>query len=679
MPNLNTYTGPTTKLVVTFDIGTTYSGKLIISLYRSALTGPRFPSQAAVGGEAKVPSLLYYDKAGNLRAAGAEVLAENMLEAALTEGWTKAEWWKLRLRPKHLASSINSSDYLPPLPAGKSAVDVLTDFIRYLFSCAKTYIQEHHLALTWTSIEDSIEYIFTHPNGWEGLQQQQYCRAVERAGLIPRTPEGRSRVHLLTEGEAGPHYCVPNLLSAETADQAPQGVVIIDAGGGTIDLSMFSMTRNPISCEEISPAECRLQGSVFVTRRARTLLQKKLEGWEHYRPDEIAEFTREFDQSTKLVIKNDQEPAYWNSFDLRHRHRSPDTIYFSAEATGLFNDSIDAVISAFEQQQKSATIPITMAFLVGGLSNNDWLWSRLWSYFKEKNIKICRPDNHTNKAVADGAVLSHVDPDNHLVASRVATALPLRDDEDPAIAMLTADVAQWNHADAAKAQQITAVHRQNESLQRDLSAASSRVVELQQCYDAQSRVFVLLREELKNKESLIEEHQQGYADQSAQLASQIEQWKRSDAAKAEELTASHKKLEQLEQRYEAQSAELSSLREQLQKRTQQYEVQSYVQYGLICALPVDIDDEEHIRRKNHWEIDPTGDYYVPGYFESKLRMGANTREEMQFRDPFSLIRSNPADFDMQIVRILCYRGSLSNPQLVDEDECKCLPFFSSRS
>ena len=161
--------------------------------------------------------------------------------------------WKLHLRPKHLALD----DVLPSLPPGKSAVDVLTDFIKYLFHCAKTYIQQHHSALAWSTIEDSIEYIFTHPNGWEGAQQQQYRQAVERAGLIPSTPDGRSRVHMLTEGEAGLHYCVANILNGGAADQAaPQGIVIIDAGGGTIDLSMFSMTTNPISCEEIAPAEC---------------------------------------------------------------------------------------------------------------------------------------------------------------------------------------------------------------------------------------------------------------------------------------------------------------------------------------------------------------------------------------------------------------------------------------
>ena len=34
------------------------------------------------------------------------------------------------------------------------------------------------------------------------------------------------------------------------------------------------------------------------------------------------------------------------------------------------------------------------AFLVGSLSTNDWLWFRIQSYFKARNIIICRPDQH---------------------------------------------------------------------------------------------------------------------------------------------------------------------------------------------------------------------------------------------------------------------------------------------
>ena len=203
--------------------------------------------------------------------------------------------WKLHLRPKHLESSINKNDDLPPLPPGKNAVDVLTDFIKYLFDCVKGYMQKYHPAMSWSSVEDSIEYIFTHPNGWEFVQQQVYRQAIVRAGLIPYTPEGRARVHMLTEGEASLHFCVASLLIGEATDRTdPQGVVIIDAGGGTIDLSMFLMALCPISYAEIAPAECmhlsstaeflgiysrpflgKLQGSVFVTRRARVLLESR--------------------------------------------------------------------------------------------------------------------------------------------------------------------------------------------------------------------------------------------------------------------------------------------------------------------------------------------------------------------------------------------------------------------
>ncbi|KAG9312582.1 hypothetical protein JVU11DRAFT_6979 [Chiua virens] len=424
--------------------------------------------------------------------------------------------WKLHFSPKHL-SSVNLKDDLPPLPTGKTAVDVLADFIRYLFQCAKTYIEEHHHKFNWSSLKDSIEYIFTHPNGWEGMQQQRYRRAIVQAGLIPSHEQ--SRVHLLTEGEASLHFCVPSLLNSDTADQAgPQGVVIIDAGGGTVDLSMFAMTTNPVSCKEIAPAECRLQGSVFVTRRARELLQKKLDGWDHSNDDEIAEFTREFDQSTKAVIKSDQEPAYVRVAGYRYTNAKYGIKFgklqlSGKEATDLFNASIDAIISAFEQQEKHATIPITVAFLVGGFSTNDWLWPRVRSYFEARKVKIYRPENHINKAVANGAVLSHIDRENHLIASRVARAT----------------------------------------------------------------------------------------------------------------------------------------------------------YGVVCALPVKEDDEEHVRRKALWEQDPTGDRYVPGFFEARLYRGDQVSKEMEFRESFSLIESDPKNFGKQIVRLVCFRGNTSAPKWVDQD------------
>lgn len=59
---------------------------------RLALTHIRFPAQGLAPSDTQVPSLLYYDKKGVVRAAGAEVLAQDVIETALMGGWTKAEW-----------------------------------------------------------------------------------------------------------------------------------------------------------------------------------------------------------------------------------------------------------------------------------------------------------------------------------------------------------------------------------------------------------------------------------------------------------------------------------------------------------------------------------------------------------------------------------------------------------
>ena len=89
-------------------------------------------------------------------------------------------------------------------------MDVFADFLAYLVSCARTYISETSVATgqsLWDSMKDSIEFVLTHPNGWEGRQQSQMRQAAIIAGLVPDTPAGRERIHFVNEGEAGLHYC----------------------------------------------------------------------------------------------------------------------------------------------------------------------------------------------------------------------------------------------------------------------------------------------------------------------------------------------------------------------------------------------------------------------------------------------------------------------------------------
>jgi hypothetical protein len=107
--------------------------------------------------------------------------------------------------------------WLLPLPPNKTARDVFADFLRYLFQCARSFIQESypHGSALWISLEDTMEFVFAHPNAWEGQQQSQMRTAAIIAGLIPNSPEGHERTHFVTEGEASLRFCVNKGLAAD--------------------------------------------------------------------------------------------------------------------------------------------------------------------------------------------------------------------------------------------------------------------------------------------------------------------------------------------------------------------------------------------------------------------------------------------------------------------------------
>ena len=54
----------------------------------------RFPAYEYISGASKIPTVIYYDRAGNVKAVGTEAVKEGMYEIA-EEHWVKAEWYIL--------------------------------------------------------------------------------------------------------------------------------------------------------------------------------------------------------------------------------------------------------------------------------------------------------------------------------------------------------------------------------------------------------------------------------------------------------------------------------------------------------------------------------------------------------------------------------------------------------
>ncbi|KAF9465200.1 hypothetical protein BDZ94DRAFT_415553 [Collybia nuda] len=420
------YNGPSRKLVIAFDVGTTYSGVSYSILDPGQVPDikgvTRFPAQERVGGDSKIPSILYYDKDGEVRAVGAEATREEILEMAEDEGWTKAEWFKMHMRPR----SIPVSDIMhtmPPLPPRKTVVDVFADYMTYLFNCTKTYIKDTHASGgdLWASLESRIEYVLSHPNGWEGGQQGQMREAAIQARLVPNTHEGRARIHFVTEGEASLHFCIQNGLTTE-AMKTGEGVLIVDAGGGTIDLSAYRQapSAKSYSFEEIAPPQCHLQGSVFVTKRAEAFLRELL-GNTKFAGD-IHNIRDAFDKNTKPTFRNVVEPQFIKFGSVRDRDpklniRGGQLRLLGTDVAGFFEPSIDCIVRAIQEQRAASRHTIPSIFLVGGFAASDYLFTKLKASVEPLGVKTCRPDSHVNKAVADGAVSFYLD---HFVAVRVS-------------------------------------------------------------------------------------------------------------------------------------------------------------------------------------------------------------------------------------------------------------------
>ncbi|KAG6918266.1 hypothetical protein DXG01_015640 [Tephrocybe rancida] len=408
MPTRSAYTGNFRKLVLAFDVGTTFSGISYSILDPGQIPEikgvTRFPAQEQVGGDSKIPTIIYYDDQGNVRAVGAEALKEEYEGMIEEEGWTKTEWFKLHLRPSSTANA-NVTESLPPLPKNKTVLDVFSDFLGYLHKCARNYIEETHAngSRLWSSFEQHIEFVLTHPNGWEGAQQAQMRRAAVRAGLVPNTNEGRSRIHFVTEGEASLHACVQSGLTTE-ALKSGEGILIVDAGGGTIDMTAYGQdtTTEGLVFQEITAAQYLLEDSKF--------------------SDDVDHITRCFDTTTKLRFRNINEPQYIKFGSARDKDislgiRAGQLKLQGVDVSTFFEPSIICIVECIIKQRKSSSKPINSVFLVGGFAASDWLFSQLKSSLEPLGLSFSRPDSHLNKAVADGGVSFYID---HFVTARVA-------------------------------------------------------------------------------------------------------------------------------------------------------------------------------------------------------------------------------------------------------------------
>ncbi|KIM87809.1 hypothetical protein PILCRDRAFT_814525 [Piloderma croceum F 1598] len=415
------YNGPDRKLVISIDIGTTFTAASFCILQPGQV--PKFeeilrwPKQATP--DAKVPSVLYYDKHGKACAFGAETDDDETIINSETEKWYISEWWKLHLRPSHLPIIRNLS--LPPLPPMKTVDDIFTDHLRYVTKQVQEYITTTYAdgGNIWKTLSPTMYVILTTPNGWEGRQQNRMRQAAIKAGLLDQN--GGRRVKFVTEAEAAVLYAAD---TGSIGDWLVEDghLILCDCGGGTIDITGYRITSlKPMRMEESAASRCYLAGAVFVTQAARAFLEKRLSGTEWDNNDALQRAVSHFEKNAKRKFDS-PETVSWIQLD------GFKSVPGLGITRGRLRVSGEDMVSFFESSLKSVKEGLEIAFengnkladkviLVGGLASSPYMYSELVKWGEEFGISVSRPDGPTVKAVANGALAWHID---NAVTSRVS-------------------------------------------------------------------------------------------------------------------------------------------------------------------------------------------------------------------------------------------------------------------
>ncbi|KAJ6558127.1 hypothetical protein B0H19DRAFT_129158 [Mycena capillaripes] len=416
------YSGSARKLIISIDVGTTFTATSFCLLQPGNV--PKFeeilrwPKQATP--DAKVPSVLYYDGQGNAKAFGAETEDEDTIIEAEENGWVKVEWWKLLLRPAHLP--IIRDLVLPPLPRNVTVDKIFADHLRYIKDQVKAYITSTYGSggNIWDVLSPTMYVILTTPNGWEGSQQSRMRQAAIDAGLVDNA--GGRRVRFVTEAEAAVLYAAD---SGSVGDWLVDGghLILCDCGGGTVDITGYKINavKPALKLEESAASRCYLAGAVFVTQAAKAFFKNRLRGTEWQDEERLQRIVYHFDRNAKkkfaegdtvCYVQVDGHRTIPNLGITRGRLKitGEEMESFFAEPLQQIKEGLEI---AFENGRKLADKVI----LVGGLASSPYVYSKLVAWGKEFGISVSRPDGPTVKAVANGALAWHLDSS---VGARIA-------------------------------------------------------------------------------------------------------------------------------------------------------------------------------------------------------------------------------------------------------------------
>ncbi|KLO12776.1 hypothetical protein SCHPADRAFT_904821 [Schizopora paradoxa] len=408
-------------LVIAIDVGTTYSGVSYAFLPVNPADRPRDVmrpvlrfSDIEVG---KVPSVVWYSRDGSTSVCGSESTKGYFLAKRDAEGWRRVQRFKMHFRPKGF--DVPVSFRIDEMPPRKTPEMVMGDFLRYLYEETMKYIKEttDDGEERWNAAKDNVHFVLSHPNRWEGVPQSRLRQSAIYAGLVSDADDARRRVRFVSEGEASALSCV----DVGTIKMGHQ-FIILDAGGGTLDVSSYKVTSMvPLKLEETSTPNSCFAGSAYVDDMARRKFQARLSDSVLDDGETLESLVEEFESAKRYFRDN-------NDYYVKVDGAKGRTFEDLGIVNGQMRISHGEIIECFEpsireavrlvrstrtliEGQTNGTMPV---WLVGGFGASPWLLKQMKEILAPLKLQVFKPDWEQNfnlanvKTVAIGAVRHHI-------------------------------------------------------------------------------------------------------------------------------------------------------------------------------------------------------------------------------------------------------------------------------
>ncbi|OAA68266.1 hsp70 family chaperone [Niveomyces insectorum RCEF 264] len=378
-------------LIIGIDFGTTYSGVAWATPYdfeqEQINLIHSWPGMGLEKG--KAPTELYYDD-GHI-SWGYDIPADA----------DPVQWFKLLLlKDEDLGYELRNSEYVRRCrrmleDTGKTATDLVADYLRLLW--------EHVIDTICRDRGDAavdgmtFHVVLTVPAIWKGYARQRMEDAVAQAGILDRRAAGKTELSFVTEPEAA---ALATLYNNPNPSKQGDVFIICDAGGGTVDLISYNVTRAaPVVMEEAVEGTGGLYGSIFIDEAFEKMSQRRLGAkWSNLSKTGVKELVKgEWQQAIKPQYKSQANSkrqytvgipaeAFSSKADLTDFSKEPHIKMGRFHLTGdhiekLFAYSFEGIDKLIDEQiaevKKKKKLLVTDIILVGGLGASPYLYQHL--------------------------------------------------------------------------------------------------------------------------------------------------------------------------------------------------------------------------------------------------------------------------------------------------------------